>query len=87
MATQRKGLKWWGVSIGIGASLLGGVLAGFTLCDKVNAADPWSAKKEIDGLDARVTALESGQEDIKSMLRAVIKATGAKYEPPVDASP
>jgi hypothetical protein len=82
MAARRT--KWYVTSIGIGVSLLGGAIAGFTLCDRVNAADPWSARKEIDELDARVTAIENSQEDIKSMLRAVIEATGAKYEPPSD---
>jgi hypothetical protein len=85
MAARRT--KWYVTSIGIAASLLGGAIAGFTLCDRVNAADPWSARKEIDELDARVTVLENSQEDIKGMLRAVIEATGARYEPPVDAPP
>jgi hypothetical protein len=84
MAARRT--KWYVSSIGIGVSLLGGAIAGFTLCDKVNAESPWSAKREIDGLDARVTALENSQEDIKDMLRAVIEATGARYEPRVDRS-
>jgi hypothetical protein len=76
--------KWYVTTIGIGASLLGGTIAGFTLCDRVNAADPWSARKEIDGLDTRVTALENGQAEIKGMLRAVIVATGARYDPSSD---
>jgi hypothetical protein len=84
MVVQRKGLKWWGAGIGIFTTLLGGSIAGFTLCDRVNAADPWSARKEIDGLDARVTALEDSQSEIKGMLRAVVEATGARYDPPSD---
>jgi hypothetical protein len=80
VAVRSKGLKWWGAGIGIFTTLLGGSIAGFTLCDRVNAADPWSARKEIDNLDARVTVIEDSQAEIKGMLHAVVEATGAKYE-------
>jgi hypothetical protein len=82
MATQRRGLKWWGAVIGIVVGLLTIAVLSLTLCSQMNLASPVSAatkdelaevKTMVDATDDRVDALEKTFSKMDGKLDTVIR--------------
>jgi hypothetical protein len=82
MATQRRGLKWWGAVIGIVVGLLTIAVLSLTLCSQMNLASPVSAatkdelaevKTRVDATDDRIDALEKTLAEMDGKLDTVIR--------------
>jgi septal ring factor EnvC (AmiA/AmiB activator) len=81
MATQRRGLKWWGAVIGIVVGLLTIAVLSLTLCTQMDLASPVSAatkdelaevETKINATDDRVDALEKTLATMDGKLDAVL---------------